>query len=156
MREGNGQSGRLCFMGHALMENRNGVIVDCEVTKASSTAEREAALAMVKRSRKSRKRMARSSRITLGADKGFDAEGFVLLKSQKVTPHVATNARTFFTGTVRKTAVDGRTTRHKGHEISQRCRKRIDESFGSTRPLAALQSSSPEASPRREASSHSA
>jgi transposase len=130
-RKGSGQSSRLCFMGHALMENRNGLIVDCEVTKASGTAERQAALTMIKRNRKSRTRTVRRSRITLGADKGFDAEDFVLaLKGQKVTPHIAINARTYSTGTVRKTAVDQRTTRHKGYEISQRCRKRIEESFG--------------------------
>jgi transposase len=130
-RKGDGQSSRLCFMGHALMENRNGLIVDCDVTKASGTAEREAALAMIKRSRKTGNRMARRSRVTLGADKGFDAEDFVLaLKRRKVTPHIAINARTYSTGKVRKTAVDGRTTRHKGYEISQRCRKRIEESFG--------------------------
>jgi transposase len=136
-RKGNGQSSRLCFMGHALMENRNGLIVDCELTKASGTAEREAALAMIKRSRKSRNRMVRRTRVTLGADKGFDAEDFVLaLKGQKVTPHIAIIARTYSTGTVRKTAVDGRTTRHKGHEISQRCRKRIEESFGWVKTIA--------------------
>lgn len=130
-RKGNGQSSRLCFMGHALMENRNGLIVDCEVTKASGTAERETALTMIKRSRKGKARAVRKTRVTLGADKGFDAEDFVLaLKAQKVTPHIAINARTYSTGSVRKTAVDGRTTRHRGYEISQRCRKRIEESFG--------------------------
>jgi transposase len=128
-RKGNGQSSRLCFMGHALMENRNGLIVDCDVTKASGTAEREAALAMIKRCRKAR--AIAKTRVTLGADKGFDAEGFVLaLKGQKVTPHIAINARTYSTGAIRKTAVDGRTTRHKGYEISQRRRKCIEESFG--------------------------
>jgi transposase len=130
-RKGGGQSSRLCFMGHALMENRNGLIVDCELTKASGTAEREAALTMIRRSRKGKARTVRKTRVTLGADKGFDAEGFVLaLKARKVTPHIAINARTYPTGTVRKTAVDGRTTRYKGYEISQRCRKRIEESFG--------------------------
>ena len=83
-------------MGHALMENRNGLIVDCEVTKASGTAEREAALTMIKRSRKGKARAVRKTRVTLGADKGFDAEDFVLaLKAQKVTPHIAINARTY-------------------------------------------------------------
>lgn len=128
-RKGDGQSSKLCFMGHALMENRNGLIVDCELTKATGTAEREAALAMIKRSRKAR--TVRRSRVTLGADKGFDAAGFVLeLKARNVTPHVAINARTWPSGTIRRTAVDGRTTRHKGYEISQRIRKRIEESFG--------------------------
>jgi len=137
-RKGDGQSSRLCFMGHALMENRNGLIVDCELTKASGTAERDAALAMIKRSRKSRTRMVRRTRITLGADKGFDAEDFVLaLKGLKITPHIAINARTYSTGTIRKTAVDGRTTRHKGYVISQRCRKRIEESFGWVKTIGA-------------------
>jgi transposase len=134
-RKGNGQSSRLCFMGHALMENRNGLIVDCEVTKASGMAEREAALAMIRRSRKGHgktaKRTVRKTRVTLGADKGYDAEAFVLaLKDQAVTPHIAINGTVSKTGKVRKTAVDDRTTRHKGYEISQRCRKRIEESFG--------------------------
>jgi Transposase DDE domain/Transposase domain (DUF772) len=130
-RKGNGQSSRLCFMGHALMENHNGLIVDCEVTKASGTAERQAALSMIKRSRKTAKRTVRKTRVTLGADKGYDAEAFVLtLKDQKVTPHIAINGTVSKTGKLRKTAVDGRTTRHKGYEISQRCRKRIEESFG--------------------------
>jgi transposase len=130
-RKGDGQSSKLCFMGHALMENRNGLIVDCEVTKASGTAEREAALAMIGRSRKGKNRTVRKSRVTLGGDKGFDAEGFVLeLKARNVTPHVAINARTWPSGTVRRTAVDRRATRHKGYEISQRIRKRIEESFG--------------------------
>jgi len=130
-RKGDGQSSRLCFMGHALMENRNGLIVDCELTKATGTAEREAALTMIKRSRKAANRTVRRTRVTLGADKGFDAEDFVLkLKGQKVTPHIAINGTVSKTGKVRKTAVDGRTTRHTGYEISQRCRKRIEESFG--------------------------
>jgi hypothetical protein len=66
-----------------------------------------------------------------GADKGYDAEAFVLkLKGQKVTSHIAINDTDSKIGRVRKTAVDGRTTRHKGYEISQRCRKCIEESFG--------------------------
>jgi transposase len=135
-RKGNGQSSRLCVMGHALMENRNGLTVDCEVTNASGTAERETALAMVKRSRKGRTRTMRKARVTLSADKGFDAEDFVrALKGQNVTPHIAINARTYPTGKVRKTAVNGRTTRHKGYEISQRCRKRIEESFGCAKTI---------------------
>ena len=130
-RKGDGQSSRLCFMGHALMENRNGLIVDCELTKASGSAEREAALTMIKRSRRGKAKTMRETRVTLGADKGFDAEGFVLaLKSQKVTPHIAINGTVSKTGKLRKTAVDGRTTRHEGYGISQRCRKRIEESFG--------------------------
>ena len=130
-RKGDGQASRLCFMGHALMENRNGLIVDCQLTRATGTAEREAALAMIERSRKTSSRTVRGPRVTLGADKGFDAEDFVLsLKEQNVTPHIAINGAVSKTGKARKTAVDGRTTRHKGYAISQRCRKRIEESFG--------------------------
>lgn len=130
-RKGDGQSSRLCFMGHALMENRNGLIVDCQLTRATGTAEREAALAMIERSRKTANRTVRGGRVTLGADKGFDAEAFVLsLKEQNVTPHIAINGAVSKTGKARKTAVDGRTTRHEGYAISQRCRKRIEESFG--------------------------
>ncbi len=126
-------------MGHALMENRNGLIVDCELTKASGTAERDAALAMIRRSRKTAKRTVAKTRVTLGADKGYDAEAFVFtLKDQKVTPHIAINGMVSKTGKVRKTAVDGRTKRHKGHEISQRCRKRIEESFGWTKTIGGL------------------
>jgi transposase len=134
-RKGNGQSSRLSFMGHTLMENRNGLVVDCELTRATGTAEREAALTMIKRSRqggrKAAKRMARKTRVTLGADKGYDAQDFVLtLKDQQVTPHIAINGTVSKTGKLRKTVVDGRTRRHKGYEISQRIRKRIEESFG--------------------------
>lgn len=130
-RKGSGQSSRLGFMEHALMENRNGLIVDCELTKASGTAERETGLSMIKRSRKGKRRLVRKTRVTLGGDKGFDAEEFVLaLKSQNVTPHIAINGTVSKAAKARKTALDGRTTRHKGHEISQRCRKRIEESFG--------------------------
>ena len=83
-RKGDGQSSRLCFMGHALMENRNGLIADCELTKASGPAEREAALTMIKRSRKTSNRVVRKTRVTLGAGKGFDAQDFVLkLKDQE-------------------------------------------------------------------------
>ena len=119
------------FPTTALMENRNGLTVDCELTKASGTAEREAALTMIKRSRKGKTRAMRKTRVTLGAGKGYDAQDFVLkLKGQKVTPHIAINGTVSKAGKARKTAVDGRTTRHQGYGISQRCRKRIEESFG--------------------------
>ena len=138
-RKGNGQSSRLCFMGHTLMENRSGLNVDCELTKASGSAEREAALTTIKRSRKGKARTLRKTRVTLGADKGFDAEDFVLmLKSRKVTPHIAINGTISKSGKVRKTAVDGRTTRHEGYGISQRCRKRIEESFGWTKTIGGI------------------
>jgi len=124
-RKGDGRESRLCFMGHALMENRNGLIVDTQVSHATGTAERDVALRMIGRSRKP------GRRVTLAADKGFDAGSFVTgLKAQHVTPHIAIDGRVFKTGHIRKTAVDGRTTRHPGYAISLRCRKRIEEAFG--------------------------
>ena len=106
-------------MGHALMENRNGLIVDGCVTQANGHAERTAALAMIE------KRADRPNRITLGADKGYDAEDFVNeLRSLNVTLHIARNTAK------RRSALDGRTTRHPGYAVSQRIRKRIEEGFG--------------------------
>jgi hypothetical protein len=124
-RKGDARESRLCFIGHALMENRNGLIVDTQVSHATGTAERDTALAMIDRTRKHHRR------ITLGADKLFDTESFVTdLKARAVTPHIAIDGRVFKTGRVRKTLVDGRTTRHKGYAVSLRCRKRIEEAFG--------------------------
>ena len=124
-RKGNGQSSRLCFMGHVLMENRNGLIVDAELTRASGTAEREAALDMLDR-RKPRRR-----RITLGGDKAFDVAGFVGdLRKRCVTPHIAIDGHVRVSGKPRKSAIDKRTTRHPGYAVSQRIRKRIEEGFG--------------------------
>ena len=124
-RKANGRESRLCYMGHALMENRNGLVVDAELTLASGVAEREATLAMLDR------RKAKSRRITLGADKAYDVQAFVGdLRARKVTPHVAVNGSVSKTGKVRKTAIDKRTTRHSGYSVSQRCRKRIEEVFG--------------------------
>jgi len=118
-RKGRGREAKLCFMAHALMENRNGLIVDGCVTQASGHAERTAALAMIE------KRADRPGRITLGADKGYDAEDFVNeLRSMNVTPHIAQNTAG------RRSTIDGRTTRHPGYAISQRIRKRIEEGFG--------------------------
>jgi len=116
-RKGPGKEARLCFMGHALMENRNGLVVDACLTEADGHAEREAALALIE------PRADRPGRITLGADKGYDVEDFVNeLRSMNVTPHVAAK--------VTGSAIDGRTTRHEGYAVSQRIRKRIEEVFG--------------------------
>lgn len=126
-RKGDGRESRLCFMGHVLMENRNGIAVDAVLTRATGTAERETALAMLDR----RPRRGRRRRITLGADKAYDATSFVEeLRRRGVTPHVAINGAVSKLGKVRKSAVDGRTTRHPGYAISQRIRKRIEEPFG--------------------------
>ena len=112
-------------MGHVLMENRNGLAVTGDVTPASGTAERTAALNLVDTHRPG------GRRITLGGDKGFDVEGFVeALRERKVTPHIAIDGHLTKTGKRRKTAIDDRTLRHPGYAISQCCRKRIEEVFG--------------------------
>ena len=123
-RKGDGQSSRLCFMGHLLMENGNALIVDAALTRATGTAEREAALAMLGRRSKRR-------RITLGADKAYDVAEFVeALRDRAVTPHIAVDGRLSKTGKRRKTRIDRRTTRHSGYAASQRLHKRIEEGFG--------------------------
>jgi len=119
-------------MGHALMENRNGLVVDGGVTLATGTAEREATLEMLDR------RPARR-RITLGADKAYDVTGFIGdLRMRRVTPHIAIDGHLSSTGKPRKTAVGARTTRHPGYAVSQRCRKRIEEVFGWIKSSAGL------------------
>jgi transposase len=118
-RKGQGKEAKLCFMGHALMENRHGLVVDACLTQADGHGERIAALHMIE------PWADRCQAITLGADKAYDAEDFVNeLRSMKVTPHVAQNT------SGRSSAIDGRTTRHCGYTISQRIRKRIEEAFG--------------------------
>ena len=118
-RKGKGKETKLCFIGHGLMENRHGLLVDACLTVADGHAERVAALHMIE------PRADRPTAITLGADKAYDAEDFVNeLRSMKVTPHVAQNTNG------RSSAIDGRTTRHSGYAASQRTRKRIEEAFG--------------------------
>jgi hypothetical protein len=124
-RKGHGKEAKLCFMGHALMENRNGLIVDACLTAVDGHAERIAGLHMIE------PRADRPHAITLGADKAYDAEDFVNeLRSMKVTPHVAQNL------SGRSSAIDGRTTRHSGYSVSQRIRKRIEEAFGWVKTVA--------------------
>jgi transposase len=124
-RKGAGKEAKLCFMGHALMENRNGLVVDACLTPADGHAERVAALHMIE------PRADRPQAITVGADKAYDTEDFVNeLRSMKVTPHVAQNT------SGRSSAIDGRTTRHAGYVISQRIRKRIEEAFGWIKTIA--------------------
>ena len=113
-----GQASRLCHMGHVLMENRNGLVVETAMTPASGTAERQAANAMIEAT-------AGSQRVTLGADKAYDTADFVAeMRRLGVTPHVAQNTKG------RRSAIDRRTTRHAGYAVSQRARKRIEEVFG--------------------------
>jgi len=118
-RKGPGMEAKLCFIGHALMENRSGLIVDTRLTRVSGHAERLAALDMIQGFAD------RPSAITLGGDKGYDAADFVEeLRAIKVRPHVAQNT------SGRRSAIDKRTTRHPGYVASQRIRKRIEEAFG--------------------------
>ena len=140
-RKGYGRESMLCYMGHALMENRNGLAVAGTVTYATGTAEREAALALIERPRRRHLRRAirRAGRITLGADKAYDVAGFVAaLRQHAVTPHVAINARVSKHGVVRSTAVDRRVTRHPGYALSQVVRKRVEEIFGWDKSIAGL------------------
>jgi transposase len=118
-RKGDGKEARLCFMGHALMENRSGLNVGALATRAGGRAERLAAAELIA------PRADRGRRVTLGADKGYDAADFVAeLRALNVTPHVAQNL------SGRRSAIDRRTTRHAGYGVSQRVRKRIEEPFG--------------------------
>jgi transposase len=125
-RKAKGRESRLSFMGHALMENRNGLAVAGMVTHANGTAERDAARAMAKAKRKEKRR-----RITLGADKGYDTADHVAnLRTAGVTPHVAQNDALTKTGKRRRSAIDKRTTRHVGYAMSQVRRKMIECVFG--------------------------
>ena len=121
-KKGDGQESRLSYLGHALMENRNGLVVAAEATLATGTAEREAAIALSERLPEG---------ATLGADKNYDAEVFVEgLKARGIEPHVAINGTVSKNGKVRKTAVPSRVAASLRYAISQRRRKRIEECFG--------------------------
>ena len=124
MRKGRGREAKLSDHGHGLMENRHGLAVGARVTLATGTAEREAAVAMAGRLRPG---------VTLGADKGDDARDFVAeLRAEGVTPHVAQNTAH------RRSAIDGRTTRHPGYAVSQQKRKLVEEIFGWLKTIALL------------------
>ena len=126
-RKGPGMEARLCFIGHGLMENRSGLIVDARLTRVSGHAERLAALDMVQHVAD------RPCAVTLGADRGYDAADFVEeLRGINVRPHVAQNT------SGRRSAIDKRTTRHSGYAASQRIRKRIEEAFGWIKTVAGL------------------
>jgi transposase len=117
-RKAKGKPAQLCYMGHALTENRSGFVVEATLTHADGTAERRAAIDMLDALDPGSTR-----RITLGADKGYDAADFVAdLRRMCVTPHVAAKAK--------GSAIDGRTTRHAGYAVSQRKRKLVEEPFG--------------------------
>ncbi len=126
-RKGDGERARLCYIGHALMENRNGLLVGGVATRATSDAEPLAAIELVKG-------VAGRRRITLGADKAYDTANFVMeCREENVTPHVARNITK-----IRGSRIDGRTTGHAGYAVSLRIRKRIEEGFGWIKKVAGL------------------
>jgi transposase len=117
-KKGAGKEAKLSYSGHVLMENRNGLVSDVEVLQANGTAERDAALVMIER-------IPGDQPVTVGADKGYDTKDFVAeTRNMNATPHVAQHNKG------RKSAIDGRTTRHAGYAISQQRRKRVEEIFG--------------------------
>ena len=127
-RKGKGKEARLAYMGHALSENRHGLIVEADLTPATGTAEREAAKDLV-----NAQAPGSTHQLTLGADKAYDTAGFVAdCRTMCVTPHVAQNT------SGRASAIDGRTTRHAGYAVSQKKRKLIEEAFGWAKTTAGL------------------
>jgi transposase len=126
-RKGNGKEARLSYTGNLLVENRNGFIVCTELFQSNGTAERDAGLVMLEQ-------IPGGHRVTVGADKGYDTRDFIKeCRNMRVTPHVAQNTK-------RRggSAIDERTTRHAGYAISQKKRKRIEESFGWMKTIALM------------------
>jgi transposase len=126
-RKGSGKEAKLSYNGNLLIENRNGLIITTELFQANGTAERDAALVMLEQ-------LPGTNRVTVGADKAYDTKDFVAeCRNLKVTPHVAQNLKR--SG---GSAIDERTTRHGGYAISQKKRKRIEESFGWLKTIALM------------------
>ena len=126
MRKGRGREAKLSFMIHALMDNREGIMIDFDTSEANGTAERDSAAEMLKRT-------PRKVSATVGADRGYDTKSFVAAcRSLEVTPHVAQK---------RYSAIDGRTTRHPGYKLSISVRRRIEEVFGWLKTIAGLRKS---------------
>lgn len=126
-RKADGMEARLAYLGHVLMENRHGLVVQARATQATGTAERDTAVAMLRAQRV-------GPGCTLGADKAYDTHGFVAdARALGVTPHVSQNVK-------RRggSAIDGRTTRHPGYAQSQACRPRVERVFGWLKPIAGL------------------
>jgi transposase len=126
-RKGNGKEAKLSYNGNLLIENRNGLIITTELLQANGTAERDAALVMLEQ-------LPGEKRVTVGADKAYDTKEFVAeCRNMQVTPQVAQNLKR--SG---GSAIDERTTRHDGYAISQKKRKRIEESFGWLKTIALM------------------
>lgn len=117
-KKGAGKEAKLSYSGHVLMENRSGLVANVEVLQANGTAERDAALVMIEQ-------IPGDQKVTVGADKAYDTKDFVAeTRNMNATPHVAQNDKH------RRSAIDGRTTRHPGYAVSQQRRKRVEEIFG--------------------------
>ena len=126
-RKGSGKEAKLSYNGNLLTENRNGFIITTEVFPATGTAERHAAMLMLEQ-------IPGGHRVTVGADKAYDTKDFVCeCRNMKVTPHVAQNTKR--SG---GSAIDGRTVRHDGYDVSQKKRKRIEECFGWLKTIALM------------------
>ena len=144
MRKGHSQEAKLSFGGHALIENRNGLLVDLRISQATGYAEREVALEMLYAQRR------RHSLITVGADRAYDTRDFVAAcREQGVTPHVAQNQNAR-----RRSALDDRTTRHVGYTIRQRIRMRIEQVFGWTKVYGGLRKTRFRGVRRTQAAAH--
>ena len=125
-RKSNGKEAKLCYLGHATIEHKNGLVVGCTVSQATGRAEREAALEMLDE-------IPRAKLATVSADKAYDTRAFVAAcRERGLTPHVAQNT------SGRSSAIDARTTRHAGYAISQKKRKRVEEPFGWVKTIAGM------------------
>jgi hypothetical protein len=124
-----GSEAKLSYLGHVMVENRHGFIVEAMLTQADGTAEADAAILLADTMRKRR----RGQRFTLGADKAYDSRDLVAtLQAMNVTPHVAQNNKN------RRSAIDGRTTRHGGYALSQSRRPIIERAFGWLKTVAGM------------------
>jgi len=125
-RKGHGQEAKLGYLGHVLMENRNGLIVDAMLTQADGTAERDAALLMLHRQWRKRRQQGKRAAISVGADKAYDTRDFVeTVRDMGIRPHVAENLKR-----AGGSAIDRRTSRHETYQVSQRKRPLIEKAFG--------------------------
>ncbi len=126
-----GAESKLCYMGHLMIDNRHGLATKACVTIASGTAEREAAVQMADK-------ISGNRRVTLAADKGYDTRECVRkLRDRNITPHVAQN------DTNRRSAIDRRTTRHPGYQVSQRKRKLVEQMFGWAKTVGLMRKTRP-------------
>jgi transposase len=126
-RKGRRVGAQMCYLGHALMENRNGLVIDSRVTHAVGKAEEQAAESMASAIKGTR-------RVTLGGDKGYDSDDLLnKLRRMDVTPHIAKNDHDR-----RTSSIDQRTLRHEGYFVSQKKRKLVEQIFGWAKTVGCL------------------